>query len=276
MSDPVQVEPRRRGLSLLPSFLTVANLLCGYYAVLAIMKGEIADLDNAAKAIGFAILFDALDGRVARLTKVSSPFGREFDSLADVISFGIAPAFLALAWGVKALDPSLAPGPNVVRQVYQLGWIVSFAYLICGAWRLARFNIHSASPHPHDPHAFRYFVGMPIPAAAGLIAATVHAFKVPVVTWYWGLVWLAVIAALAYVMVSPIRYYSFKHMDLRRRQQIIGLGILAWSIWVYSEYVLLALAATYSLSGVAVKLAGFLRRHVISQPESGSREATPC
>ena len=268
MSNYVENQQRRRGISLLPSFFTVANLLCGYYAVLSTMKGSIADLDNAAKAIGFAILFDTLDGRVARLTRVSSPFGREFDSLADVISFGVAPAFLALAWGMKSLDPSLARSPEVVRHVYQLGWIVSFAFLICGAWRLARFNITSSNPHPRDPLAHRYFVGMPIPAAAGLIAATVHTFKVPVATWYWALVWLAVIAGLALLMVSPIRYPSFKHIDVRRRRGVIGLGILAWSIWVYSEYVLLVLAATYSLSGIASKLMGLVRRYLLQQPAS--------
>lgn len=266
--NTIQNHRQRRGIHLLPSLFTVANLSCGYYAILATMKGGIPDLDNAAKAIGFAILFDTLDGRVARMTNVSSPFGREFDSLADVVSFGIAPAFLALAWGLKSLDPALAPSPELARHLYQLGWIVSFAFLICGAWRLARFNVLSTNPHPHDPHLHRYFVGMPIPAAAGFIAATVHAFKVPVVTWYWALAWLAVVAALALLMVSPIRYSSFKDTGLRRRRPsvtVIGVGILVWSIVVYSEYVLLALAVTYALSGITGKLVGSLKRHAFQR-----------
>ncbi len=257
MKKPEVARPRR-GLAPLASILTIANLLCGYYAILSTIKGTVTDLDNAAKAIGFAILFDTLDGRVARMSNTSSPFGRELDSLADVISFGVAPAFLMLAWGVKSLDQPV--GRSVLAQhIQQIGWIVSFAFLICGAWRLARFNIHSVT---HDPYEHRYFVGMPIPAAAGLIAATVHAFKVPIANWYWALLWLGIVAILAFLMVSPIRYYSFKHIALRRKPQLLGLGILAWSIWVYSEYVLLALAFTYALSGITSKVTAMVRRHV--------------
>ncbi|MFQ5817134.1 MAG: CDP-diacylglycerol--serine O-phosphatidyltransferase [Terriglobia bacterium] len=268
MNQDAQNRRQRRGIYLLPSFFTVANLLCGYYAILSTMKGSTADLDNAAKAIGFAILFDILDGRVARMSNTSSPFGREFDSLADIISFGIAPAFLALAWGWKSLNLVTAGSPELIQHVYKVGWIVSFFFLICGAWRLARFNIYSMNPHPHDPHAHRYFVGLPIPAAAGLIAATVHAFKTPVATWYWALVWLVVVTGLAFLMVGTIRFYSFKDIDLRRRHPsvvVIGLGILVWSIVVYSEYVLLALAATYVSSGLASKLVAALKRHRVER-----------
>ncbi|MFQ5926093.1 MAG: CDP-diacylglycerol--serine O-phosphatidyltransferase [Terriglobia bacterium] len=268
MKQGAQTRRQRRGIYLLPSFFTVLNLLCGYFAILSTMKGSTADLDNAAKAIGFAILFDTLDGRVARMSNTSSPFGREFDSLADIISFGIAPAFLALAWGLKSLDPVSAGSPELVRHVYQVGWIVSFFFLICGAWRLARFNIHSMNPHPHDPHAHRYFVGVPIPAAAGLIAAVVHALKTPVAMWYWGVVWLFMIAGLCYLMVSPIRYYSFKDIGLRQRHSsvlVIGLGILVLSIWFYSEYVLLALAVTYIFSGITAKLTSVIKRHVFQR-----------
>lgn len=264
MSD-AEVPKQRRAVSLLPSLLTVANLLCGYYAILQTMKGDLSDLDNAAKAIGFAILFDGLDGRVARMSNVASPFGREFDSLADVISFGVAPAFLALAWGLKSLDPAAAVGPELVPYVYRLGWVVSFAFLICGASRLARFNIHSMNPRPHDPLQHRYFVGLPIPAAAGLIAAAVHAFKVPVSTWYWALIWLAIVAVLAYLMVSPIRFSNFKEIKLRRPAQLVGIGILAWSIWVFSEQVLLALAITYILAGLTARVMS-LRKRPAQQP----------
>ena len=137
-----EVEPvprrRRRGIYLLPSFFTVGNLLCGYYAIWTTFKGTIPDLDNAAKAIGLAIVFDMLDGRIARATHTSSELGKQFDSLADVISFGIAPALLAFAWGVRGLLLTSAPQG---LQVYRLGWLVGFTFLLCCAWRLAGFNI---------------------------------------------------------------------------------------------------------------------------------------
>ena len=140
---PVRNHRLRRGVYILPSFFTVANLLCGYYAILATLEGQVADFDNAAKAIGFAILFDALDGRVARAMRTNSAFGRELDSLADVISFGIAPAFLAYAWGVRAMAVGGAPETSHLTQI---GWLVGFFYLGCCAWRLARFNIQGMAP----------------------------------------------------------------------------------------------------------------------------------
>lgn len=254
----------RRGASLLPSFFTVGNLLCGYYSILSSAKATAGDMDTAAKAIGIAVVLDGLDGRVARMTNGSSPFGKEFDSLADVVSFGIAPAFLALTWGPRGLDPAVAGTPSLVHHIYQLGWIASFAFLICGAWRLARFNIQGADAthHPHhSPPPHKYFVGMPIPAAAGVIAAIVHAFKEPIASWYWATGWLVLVFGLAYLMVSPIRYYSFKSIDLRRRRPsvvVIGIGLLIWSIVVYSEVVLFAIAVSYLLSG----LLGLARRRL--------------
>ena len=149
----------RRGVYLVPGSLTVANMLCGYYAVLASLQGSVADFDNAARAIGLAWLFDSADGWVARATGASSEFGKQFDSLADVISFGVAPALLAFAWGVRGL---LESGASPARHVVQLGWLVSLAFVICCAWRLARFNVHGMAPG-----GSRYFVGMPTPAEIG-------------------------------------------------------------------------------------------------------------
>src|SRR5580698_1624151 len=154
----------RRGIYLLPSALTVANLLCGYYAILATFEGSVSDLDNASRAIGIAILFDSLDGRVARAMGTNSEFGKQFDSLADIVSFGMAPAFLAYAWGVRALASAVAPEQ---MHLTQLGWLIGFIYLGCCAWRLARFNIQGMAPGGN-----RHFVGMPTPAAAGMNAAT--------------------------------------------------------------------------------------------------------
>ena len=160
----------------LPSLFTVGTLICGYFAVLSTLQGAQlmaagaagvivgAAFDNAAKAIGWAIVFDGLDGRIARLTNSTSNFGREFDSLADVITFGLAPGLLAYAWGVRpAIDAAQLPLTHHLRPV---GWIITFAYLICGAARLGRFNIDSVKPGGDR----RFFVGLPIPAAASPVS----------------------------------------------------------------------------------------------------------
>ncbi len=133
----------RRGVYLLPGMFTVGNLLCGFYAVLATLKGGITDLDYAARAIGFAIVFDAFDGFIARATKTNTEFGKQFDSLADMVSFGIAPGILAFSWGTQALLQADVPE---AKHVSQLAWLVSLAFVICCAWRLARFNVHGMAP----------------------------------------------------------------------------------------------------------------------------------
>jgi CDP-diacylglycerol--serine O-phosphatidyltransferase len=219
---------------------------------------SLAAFDTAAKAIGWAILFDGLDGRIARLTNSTSDFGREFDSLADVITFGVAPAFLAYAWGVRALDEVY--GTQLVQHLRQVGWIVTFAYVICGAARLARFNIDTVKPSSDR----RHFIGLPIPAAAGVIASLVHWAKYPVNDWVFGIAWLGIIAVLAPLMVSRVRYYSFKAVDLRRRRPyvaIIVLGLVVWAIWAFSEQVLVTLALTYLLSGPIARLTSRFRPH---------------
>src|SRR5208283_729853 len=145
----------RRGIFLLPSLFTVANLLCGYYASLAALVGRPDDFDRAAKAIGIAILFDSLDGRVARMTGTNTEFGVQFDSLADVVSFGIAPAILAYAWGVRSMTAG-----NADTFLGHFAWLCCLAFLICSAWRLARFNVKGM-----EPGGSKNFVGMPTPAA---------------------------------------------------------------------------------------------------------------
>jgi len=260
----------RRGVYILPSLFTVGTLVCGYYAILAALRGSVAmtagggeglsavAFDNAARAIGWAILFDGLDGRIARLTNATSAFGRELDSLADVIAFGVAPAVLAYAWGIRAISEMF--GPPLIEHLRQACWIVTFAYVICGAARLGRFNIESVKPTADR----RYFVGMPIPAAAGTIAAIVHWEKTPLNHWVYSLVWMGVVAILAFLMVSRMRYYSFKTLDLRRRRSyiaIIFLGLIIWAIWVYSEPVLLIIALTYALSGIILRITSKFRPH---------------
>ena len=158
----------RKGMFILPSLFTTANIAAGYYAILQVTHGNFTDFwhfDNAAKAIGFAVLFDGLDGRIARMTKTSSDFGRELDSLADVITFGVAPAMLAWSWGFRQLPAVLAP--QLLSKLGQLGAIASFLFLMAGTSRLARFNIESKI----DPNSGKRFRGLPSPAAAGCLAS---------------------------------------------------------------------------------------------------------
>ena len=255
---------------ILPSLFTVGTLVCGYFALIRALQGSLAlaagggeglaaaAFDNAAKAIGWAIVFDGLDGRIARLTNSTSAFGREFDSLADVVTFGVAPAILAYAWGIRAISDGV--GPLWFEHLRQIGWVVTFAYVICGAARLGRFNIDAVKPNTDR----RYFVGMPIPAAAGTIAAIIHWEKTALVQWGYSLGWMAVVALLAFLMVSRMRYYSFKTLDLRKRRSylaIIFLGLMIWAIWLYSEPVLLTIAVTYALSGIILRITSRFRPH---------------
>lgn len=269
-SRPASKGPLRRGLYVLPSLFTVGTLVCGYYAILSTLHGTqimasgagsdlaLLAFDNAAKAIGYAVVFDGLDGRIARLTNATSDFGREFDSLADVVTFGIAPAFLAFAWGVRPVEDVV--GSHLVQHLRDAGWVLTFAFVICGAARLARFNIQSGRPAGDK----RYFVGLPIPAGAGVIAAVVHLFKYPVNEWGYAVVWLGIVAGLAFLMVSRVRYYSFKTLDLRRPRSymlIILIGLVVYLIVEFSEPVLLTIAVTYALSGPIARLTSRLRPH---------------
>ncbi|HXE74650.1 MAG TPA: CDP-diacylglycerol--serine O-phosphatidyltransferase [Candidatus Xenobia bacterium] len=252
----------QRGIDLVSSVLTVGNLFFGYIAILAAARGTVFDLDSAAKFIGWAILFDGLDGRVARLRKVASPFGKELDSLADVISFGIAPAFLALVWGLRGIQTG--GDPAWARHIYEIGWVICFAFAFCGAWRLARFNVLPTPTHANPAtHSHRYFVGMPIPAGAGVVAAIVHFAPTPITDWEWAVAWAGLVALLALLMVSPIRYPSFKRLSLGGRgRSIIGLAVLVALIWFFSRPVLLALAITYLLSGLLTEARRRLTGHV--------------
>lgn len=251
----------RRGIYLLPSALTVANLLCGYYAVLATFDGRTADFDNAAIAIGFAYVFDSLDGRVARAMRTESSFGKEFDSLADVISFGMAPAFLAYAWGVRALA---AGGASEALHLTQLAWLIGFFFVGCCAWRLARFNIQGMAPG-----SSRYFVGMPTPAAAGLVAATVHFFQTPISDWRLSVLWLLLLIALGVLMSSTVRYFSFKDIQWTRRRPslfVILFALLIGAIVKFSGPTLLLLSGTYALHGIGLHTVRVVRRRLASRP----------
>lgn len=272
-------KPRRRhskGMYILPSLFTTANVALGFYAMLEVMHATLTDyghLDNAAKAIGFAVLFDGLDGRIARMTGTTSDFGRELDSLADVITFGVAPAMLAWTWGFHLMPEVLLRGGRWAVKLTQVGAIASFLFLIAGASRLARFNITS-NPQPSNPGrpGKKYFVGMPIPAGAGVIAAVVHfAEGGPLTSPYTAVAWAAMVTTVGYLMVSTWRFYSFKEIDFRSRHPfrlIVLLAALFALIYFYSGQVLFAIALLYMVSGVFWRLQWIFRRRSGPPPPS--------
>jgi len=262
----------RKGMYILPSLFTSLNIAAGYYAISQTIMASVSEpwhFDLAAKAIGIAVLFDGLDGRIARMTNTTSDFGRELDSLADVITFGVAPAVLAWMWGFRLLPTAM--NPDFRARVVQLGAIATFLFLIAGASRLARFNIQK-NPQPSNPGrpGKKYFVGMPIPAGAGIIAAVVHfAQGQPLNAWWEAVIWIVFVIAVGFLMVSTWRFYSFKDIDLRYRHpfhMIILIGGLIAAIWFFSQYVLFILALAYMLSGVVARLMYVVRRPGPPQP----------
>jgi len=256
----------RKGMYILPSLFTTANIAAGYYASLQVTHASVAEpwhLDLAAKAIGLAVLFDGFDGRIARLTRTESEFGRELDSLADVIAFGVAPALLAWMWGFQLLPMVIAP--DLRQKIVELGAIACFAFLMTGASRLARFNI-TTNPQPSNPGrpGKKYFVGLPIPAGAGVIAATVHfSAGVPIASWWTAATWLMLVVVVGYLMVSTWRFYSFKDIDFRSRHPfrlIVLMAVVIASIWYFSRPVLFGIAILYMASGVLWRLQWIVRR----------------
>lgn len=241
LEEPSLAEPRRRlsrGIFILPSIFTVGNIFLGYYAIIAAMRG---DYDHAARAIGVAIVLDILDGRIARLTNTATGFGLQLDSLADLVSFGVAPSILALVWGLAPIN-------------HRLGWIAAFTFTICGAIRLARFNIQAGS--------LKHFVGMPIPAAGGTIAAVVHFFGEPVTNPFYSFIMTGTVFLLALLMVSTVRYDSLKQLTLERKSHltILVMALMVALIYNYSRWTLLILALSYGLSGPAHRIWALLRR----------------
>jgi len=257
----------RKGMYILPSLFTTANIAAGFYAILQTVLGSVGEawrLDFAAMAIGFAVLFDGLDGRIARMTHTASDFGRELDSLADVITFGVAPALLAWMWGFHLL-PADTMAPDLHLKITHGGSIACFAFLIAGASRLARFNI-AKNPEPSNPGrpGKKYFVGMPIPAGAGVIAAIVHySAGAPVTSWWTAMIWLMMVIMVGYLMVSTWRFYSFKDIDFRSRHPfrlVVLFGVVGASIWFFSRPALFAIAILYMASGVLWRLQWIFRR----------------
>lgn len=221
----------------------------------------------AAKALGFAYVLDGLDGRIARMTNTASDFGRELDSLADIIAFGIAPAVLAFVWGVLFV---IAPVGRLQSHLIRAGYLVAFFYLLCGAVRLARFNVQT-NPTPKNPGRSdrKYFVGMPIPAGAGFIAAVVFIDPSPARSFLFSLTWLLMIIIISLLMVSTWRYPSFKQVNVAKPHTpliVLLVGIIAILIWAWPQPVLLAFASAYVASGIAIRIGGLIRRRKRSHP----------
>ncbi len=242
----------RRGVFLLPSLFTVANLFCGWACVVYAMRGQ---FETAAPFIGFAVVLDMLDGRIARMTGSSSAFGVEFDSLADLISFGMAPAALTFQWGLAPLG--------------RLGWAVGFLYLTAAAVRLARFNIQRVADK-------RYFVGMPSPSAAGVPAATIYFFPYGITERGTAILALVMLVVPALLMVSTFRFRSLKTLNLAapRNPKVLVIAAGAMALMVaYTQEALVTLAYGYLLSPIVEWAATRGRRPVGPGPGPGPTQA---
>jgi len=282
---PAKKRPPRAAYAL-PTLFTAGNIFLGYLSIIRSIQGVVSfgsnpglaavDFEVASKTIAFAVVLDGLDGRIARMTNTTSDFGRELDSLADVISFGIAPAILAYTWGVQFVTGY--PGPGAIDQLERAGKFIAFVLLLCGALRLARFNIQK-NPQPRNPgppHR-KYFVGLPIPAGAGMVAAVVYALDgYPLTGFVPSALWLLLVALVSFLMVSTWRYYSFKDLNLLRPRSpliLIGMGGIIYAIWNWSQPVLLLIASLYVGSGIAIRLGGIIRRRMPGKKPPHNRPA---
>jgi CDP-diacylglycerol--serine O-phosphatidyltransferase len=255
----------KKGLYLIPTSFTAANIAMGFLAVLSSVRGfqlvhssaEMAAyyFNYAAVAIGLAIIFDTLDGRLARMTKTATEIGVQLDSLADVLTFGIAPTVLMYSWAVGAtFDENSSP--------HGIGVFVLFMYLMCGAFRLARFNLQATRPRVLSEGTVKVdkknFVGLPIPPAAGLLAAIVHFSPHPLsaqgdtLARFYCILIIVLIGVLGLLMVSTVRYTSFKTAGTGRRSiyYVLLIGAIGMLIWLYSQYMILILAVLYVSHGI--------------------------
>jgi CDP-diacylglycerol--serine O-phosphatidyltransferase len=230
----------RRGVYLLPSLMTLGNLFCGYACIVYAMRGE---YETAAPFIGVAVILDTLDGRIARMTGTSTAFGLEFDSLADVVSFGLAPAILTFSWGLTSLG--------------RWGWAAGFIYLTAAAMRLARFNVQTGTGDK------KYFVGMPSPAAAGIPAATIYAYPAGFQHPVGAVPAMALVLVPAFLMVSTIRFRSFKNLDLQARLPytvLIGIALMFAFLFAHPAGALVVVSYAYLLSAFIELIVHRIRR----------------
>lgn len=260
-----------RAAYVLPTAFTAGNIFLGFIAILRSIQGaravghpEVAasSFSFAAQTIGLALVLDGLDGRIARLTNTTSDFGREMDSLSDVVSFGLAPAVLAYCWGVLFLNTDL---PVLHDHLTRVAKMIAFLFLLCGSARLARFNVtkHPMPKNPGRPNR-KYFVGLPIPAAAGLLAAIVFAADgYPINWWPLNVAWLGLVLLLSWLMISTWRYYAFKDTSFLRPRSpltIVLAGAMLILVFLWPQPMLLSLSGAYAASGVMLRIGGIIRR----------------
>jgi len=314
-APPRPMRRSRKAVYVLPSLLTTANIFCGFYSIMESLRaisglglGAFAGdswaggdttgasilvatehFDRAAITIGFAALFDLLDGRVARLTNTTSEFGIELDSIADVVSFGLAPAVLAFAWGY-----------GQVPDLRNVGWAASFLFLICGALRLARFNVQARQTKPNQPPKNpkvdkKAFVGLPIPFGAAMIASLIHfsprpisyvdfvrlpltSQTLPINAKVLAILFAALVIGLAFLMVSTLRYSSFKNVGTQNtnpRVLILALALAGLLIWFKSGPTLLIVSTIYVAHGIVSKLWSFVRVHRHTPPPELELKSKP-
>ncbi len=219
----------KKGIHILPSLFTTGNVFCGFYSTVAVLNEEFY---FAAWAIVIGMIFDGLDGRIARLTKTTSAFGEQYDSLADIITFGMAPAFLVYSW--------------VLKPFGRLGWMAAFLFLLCAALRLARFNV--SKPEVRS----ECFIGLPSPAAAIVIASIVIAFEDLFATRINPFIMVMVVYILAFLMVSNIKYPSFKKFDFRKRvvfSRFLFVILFIYVLATIPKVAIFILGFTYAVVG---------------------------
>lgn len=240
----------KKGIYILPSLLTTCSVFCGFYAFIATMNDKFY---TAAVAILIAMVFDGLDGRVARLTKTSSAFGVQYDSLADVISFGMAPAFLAYAW--------------VLKPFGHLGWMAAFLFLLCGALRLARFNVTKPDQMGSN------FIGLPIPAAAAVIASIIIASEDLFSTRLNPMIMVCIVYLLAFLMVSNLRYPAFKHLEFKKRVPFTRFLFAVLFLYAFATVPKVALCVVmglYLLSGPYLSIQSLFKSHGDNRQHHGA------
>ncbi len=242
MIEPALRPPPHKGAYIFPNLLTAGNLFAGFYAIVAAMSLK---FEYAAVAIIIAAFMDGLDGKIARMTGTSSRFGVEFDSLADLVSFGVAPALLVYIWELRAFA--------------RIGWVAAFLFVACGALRLARFNVQVASTEK------RWFTGMPIPMAGGTLAVTVLFFHHMHAGGRQtsGILFVLLTYLLSFLMVSTIRYRSFKELESKPHRAfylLVSVVILISLVAIHPQISLFVLAVLYLLSGPVEPVVMFLMR----------------
>ncbi|MBN4054219.1 CDP-diacylglycerol--serine O-phosphatidyltransferase [Nitrospira defluvii] len=256
-SRPRIRELSRKGIYIIPNLFTSGNLFCGVFAIIAVLDEKYM---TAAVSILVAMIFDTLDGKLARLTKTTSRFGVEYDSLSDLVSFGVAPGLLAYAWTLRGFG--------------RLGWVALFLFVVCGALRLARFNVQISGPESKD------FIGLPTPAAAGLIA-TMVIFDANVISFgdeVRPLITLFTAYLLAFLMVSHFRYRSFKDLNLRDRKpftMLVGILLVFLVLITLPQVMLFLLCVLYVFSGFSEKPLVALYRRMQEQSEKTQPSVEP-